>query len=145
MHRLFLVIAVLAALPLPALAKDSPYSGNAKVRTVLDTWNNLAEQTIAWPHKYEAKATILEIDIPPGGETGWHRHPVPLFGYVISGTLTVYLADGTKKSFGPGEGFAEAVNLVHDGHNDGTEPLKFIVFIAGERGVDYTQKVDAPQ
>ncbi len=145
MNRILLAAAALVISPLVARADDSTYSGNAQVRTVLDTWNNDANQTIAWPHKFLAQATILEIDIPPGGETGWHKHPVPLLGYVISGTLTIYFADGTKKSFGPGEGFAEAVNIVHDGHNDGAVPLKFVVFVAGERGVKYTKKMPAPQ
>ncbi len=134
-------LAVLVSLPLAA----DTYGGNAQTRTVLDTSTNVAGQTIAWPQSAPAKATIAEIDIPPGGDVGWHKHPVPLFGYVISGTLTIHFADGTKKPFGPGQGFAEAENIIHDGHNDGAEPLKFVVFIAGEKGVNYTEKMPMPK
>ncbi len=100
--KFILVAATLVALVSLPVAAESTYSGSAKTRTVLDTTTNVAGQTLEWPHGAPAKATIMEIDIPPGGDTGWHKHPVPLFGYVISGILTIHFADGSKKSFSTG-------------------------------------------
>jgi len=31
----------------------------------------------------------VEITLLPGQQTGWHTHPVPLFGYILEGELTV--------------------------------------------------------
>jgi quercetin dioxygenase-like cupin family protein len=84
------------------------------------------------------------VEIPVGKETGWHKHPVPLFGYVVSGTLTVYFADGKKNTFHPGDALAEAVNVVHNGINEGKDPVKLIIFVAGEQKIPFTIKEPNP-
>jgi quercetin dioxygenase-like cupin family protein len=44
-----------------------------------------------------AKITAEEITLQPGQQTGWHTHPVPLFGYILEGELTVdYGAKGKR-------------------------------------------------
>ncbi len=129
---------------LPARAAADDYSGSAQSRTILQTTTNVAGQPIAYPHDAPAQLTVEEITFPPGGETGWHKHPVPLFGYVESGTLTIHMAGGQKKVFHTGDAFAESVGLVHDGRNETSEPVKLLVFIAGEKGEPYTVKVPKP-
>ena len=44
-------------------------------------------QPICFPEPVEM--TALEVVIPAGAETGWHRHPAPGFAYVLSGELVV--------------------------------------------------------
>jgi quercetin dioxygenase-like cupin family protein len=95
---------------------------------------NAVGQSIAYPAGV-AEVTALLVEMAPGEDTGWHRHPVPLLGYVLAGELTVYQATGEKRVVGTGEVSLESVNGVHRGVNEGAVPLKMIVFAAGIQGV----------
>jgi quercetin dioxygenase-like cupin family protein len=137
----FVLITVGFVLSLTLRADDKPdYNSDVKVTKLLRTSTNVAGQPIVYPKDNAAEVTIMTVEIPPGKQTGWHRHPVPLFGYVLSGTLTVKFADGTKKTFHPGDALAEAVNLLHNGFNEGTEPVKLLIFVAGEKDTPFTIK-----
>ena len=139
-NSLFLVVAGLA-FALIARADDKPdYNNDVKVTKLLRTSTNAAGQTIVYPKDGPAEVSILTVEIPPGKQTGWHKHPVPIFGYVLSGTLTVNFAGGEKKVFHPGDALAEAVNVLHNGVNHGTETVKLLIFVAGEKGVPFTIK-----
>lgn len=83
----------------------------------------------------EAEITAVMISLPPGAETGWHSHTVPLFGQVVSGVLTVdYGSKGIRK-FQPGDALFEAVNWPHKGINDGDVPVEIFVIYMGAKGV----------
>jgi quercetin dioxygenase-like cupin family protein len=82
----------------------------------------------------QAEITGLLIEIAPGGETGWHSHPAPSFGMILEGSLDVTLIDGRVKHLEKGDTLLEVVNTAHNGKNNGTTPLKFIVFYAGAEG-----------
>jgi quercetin dioxygenase-like cupin family protein len=79
----------------------------------------------------QAEITGLLLEIAPGGETGWHKHPVPSFGMVLEGTLEVTLKDGKTRRVNAGEAIAEVVDTWHNGRNVGDTPLKLVVFYAG--------------
>lgn len=137
----FLLLAVGLALSLTVKADDKPdYNNDVKVTKVLRTSTNAAGQPIVYPHDSPAEVSVLIVDIPPGKQTGWHKHPVPLFGYVLSGTITVHFANGKKNVFHQGDALAEAVNVLHNGVNEGTEPVKLLIFVAGEKNVPFTVK-----
>ena len=84
---------------------------------------------------------MLLIEIAPGGETGWHLHPVPSFGMVLEGELEVSLKDGQRKRLKAGDALAEVVNTAHNGRNIGNAPVKLVVFYAGSKGQPLSQKV----
>ncbi len=141
----YVLLALLLFLPLPLLRAegDKPdYNTDVTVTKLLRTSTNVAGQPIVYPHDKAAEASILIVDIPPGKQTGWHQHPVPIFGYVLSGTLTVHFADGKKNVFHPGDALAEAVQVLHNGANEGTEPVKLLIFVAGEKNVPFTVKAN---
>jgi quercetin dioxygenase-like cupin family protein len=54
----------------------------------------------------------------PGGTTGWHVHPGPVFVIVESGTVTKYSADCTVNRYSAGQAFVERgpddVNMVRN-------------------------------
>jgi quercetin dioxygenase-like cupin family protein len=54
--------------------------------------------------------------LEPGGRTSCRQHPVPVFGYVLEGTLAVQTHGGPPREYVPGEAFLEDVN-------PGTRPL----------------------
>lgn len=119
------------------------YSASTHVQTRLETTTTSAEQPIAYPTGAPL-VTMLEVVIDAGSETGWHQHPVHGFGYVVSGNLEVQTADGTTRRFGPGQAFAEVVNLAHNGRAVGTEPVRLVVVFTGVQGQPLTTKLPAP-
>ena len=125
--------ALLAALvfPLAAFALDPATA--VKVTPLIKTGNSWNGTPIAYPAG-EAELTGLVIEIAPGGETGWHLHPVPSFGMILQGTLEITLRDGRVKRLSGGEGFAEVVNTEHNGRNVGDIPVRLVVFYAGAAG-----------
>ncbi|MBV1775954.1 cupin domain-containing protein [Burkholderiaceae bacterium DAT-1] len=102
------------------------------------TWHG---EAIQYPQG-QAEVTALQIEIAPGGETGWHLHPVPSFAFVQQGELQVTLKDGTFKVLKAGDAFAEVVNTWHNGKNVGKEPVKLLVLYTGAVGVPLTRKAD---
>lgn len=129
------VFAFLSAQPVFALEQ----SASIKVTRLMQSpssWNGVA---LAYPGG-QAEVTGLLVEIAPGGETGWHLHPVPSFGYVLEGELEVSLKDGTSKRVVAGQALAEVVNTLHNGRNVGKVPVKLVVFYAGATGSTLTVK-----
>jgi quercetin dioxygenase-like cupin family protein len=137
-------VALSLILPLQADSEKSPYTGNVQVKTLLRTSTNSVGQAIEYPHDHKAEVSVLTVEIAPGGETGWHKHPVPIFAYVLAGEVTVHLANGGKHTFHQGEAMAESVDMLHNGVNEGKEPTKLLVFVAGEKNVPFTVKEKTP-
>jgi quercetin dioxygenase-like cupin family protein len=103
------------------------------VTPVLQSSATIIGQPLAYPAG-EAEVTAAIVTIPPGGQTGWHVHPVPLFGYMLQGELTVdYGAKGTH-TYKTGEGLMEAMNWPHNGMNKGTVPVRILTVYAGAKG-----------
>jgi len=108
------------------------------VQPLLRTTVNSLGQPIAYPHEGTPEVTALLVEMAPGQETGWHRHPVPLLGYLLAGELTVYQITGEKRVVRTGEVSLESVNVIHNGVNEGAVPLKMIVFVVGLKDVPFT-------
>lgn len=129
------VLAVLAAQPAFALEQ----SASIKVTKLLQSTSSWNGAALAYPSG-QAEVTGLLVEIAPGGETGWHLHPVPSFGYVLEGELEVSLKDGTVRRAVAGQALAEVVNTLHNGRNVGKGPVKLLVFYAGASGSTLTVK-----
>ena len=85
----------------------------------------------------------MVIEIAPGGETGWHLHPVPSFGMVLEGEIEVQLKNGAIKRLKSGEALAEVVDVSHNGRNVGPVPAKLVVFYVGSVGQQLSVKENA--
>jgi quercetin dioxygenase-like cupin family protein len=108
-------------------------SATVKVSTLLKTESSWDGKPIEYPSG-KAEVTGMVVEIAPGGETGWHSHPVPSFGFVLEGELEVQLRSGAVKRVKPGEALAEVVNTFHNGRNVGSVPLRLVVFYVGSAG-----------
>jgi quercetin dioxygenase-like cupin family protein len=126
--RSALICLTAALLPFGAQALES--SQSIKVTQLLKTTQSWNGAPIEYPQG-QAELTALMVEIAPGGETNWHEHPVPSFGFLIEGTLEISLRDGKKKLMKAGEALAEVIATAHNGRNVGKTPLKLIVFYAG--------------
>ncbi len=78
------------------------------------------EKTLDWEIRLEAPQAIdvatQIVTFQPGGYSGWHTHPGPVFFTVRTGTLTVYEGDDptcTGVAFPAGTGAVEAGASTH--------------------------------
>ena len=110
----------------------------SNVVTLLQTTFNATGQAIAYPSGGTPEVTAILVEMAPGESTGWHQHPIPLLGYILSGELTVYQADGQKRVVPAGQVSLESVDHVHQGINEGLVPVKMIVFAVGLKDVPMT-------
>lgn len=109
------------------------YAESILVETLLKTDTTFVGQPIAYPNVEKAEVTILKITINPGALTGWHKHGIPLFAYVMQGVLTVELGNGTRKQFRAGTAVAESRNTYHQGMNEGEVPVVLLaVYMGGD-------------
>ena len=61
----------------------------------------------------EAKATVVEVTLEPGQESAPHRHPGPVFGYVLEGQYEWAIDDNAAKTLKAGDAFYEPTGCLH--------------------------------
>ncbi|WP_417459740.1 cupin domain-containing protein [Kordiimonas sp.] len=110
----------------------------AGVEELMKADKDILGNPISYPNGDPAEITGIMITMEPGDSNGWHSHPVPTFGYVLSGELTVEYETGEVKVIGVGDTLVEAQHTPHQGHNRGSEMVKIVVFYAGAQGVPNT-------
>src|SRR5207237_1488818 len=116
----------------PAPLGGEVHSGE---RLILSTGTTVTGEPIRYPTGAAAHITAVEITLAPGQQTGWHMHPVPLFGYILEGELTVDYGAVGQRVFHKGDGLAEAMNEAHNGRNTGQGPVKILAVFIGAQGV----------
>ena len=83
-----------------ALAEDPPV-----IEILLETQTTNLGQPIEYPAQIPAQITAMIVTLAPGEETGQHRHPVPLYGQVLSGQVTIDYGEHGSKTYQAGEAF----------------------------------------
>ena len=110
MRRVLLVIAigVCAGIGGLGLAHDEEHSkGKPEVKLL---------STAAVSEKIDgkqAKATTVEVTLKPGEASAPHRHPGPVFGYVIEGEYEWAIDDNKAKVLKAGDTFYEPTGCLH--------------------------------
>ncbi len=107
------------------------YQTGVKVQVLKKATAAANGQELAYPQVAKPEVTVALVEIPPGGETGWHSHPFPVYAYVMAGALTVAIGSGGEQDFREGEAIIEVVNTPHNGRNRGTVPARLVVFYTG--------------
>ena len=101
---------------------------------------------------FEAKAksrldiVVREHDYKPGGSTGWHTHPGPIYITVVKGALTFYEYDDptcTPKVVTAGQGYVDDGHG-HIGVNRGSEPAVDLSVILAPVGSSFRDELTAP-
>ena len=122
-----------AALGLGA-APTSAEPPSASVEVLLDTDQTVLDQPFFYPEGI-AVLRAERVTLPPGAETIWHLHPVPLFAYVLRGELIVDYGSEGERVYRPGDAFVEAFDWPHRGRNGGRGLVELLVVYAGADGV----------
>jgi hypothetical protein len=91
-------------------------------------------------------ATQIITFAPNGGNSGWHKHPGPVFISVISGTMTFY--DSGDPNCSPvvvtaGQGFVDLGEHAHIARNESSLPATNVVTYFVPVGV--ALRIDQPQ
>jgi quercetin dioxygenase-like cupin family protein len=141
---------VLLALGAPALfalgaATALALAPSISVVPLLETTKTVVGEPIVYPTGAPAKITASIINLSPGASTGWHKHGIPLVGMIMDGELTVDYGSKGKRTFKPGEAFAEAINETHQGTNTGTDMVRLFVVYMGAEGLPTSMPEKAPE
>jgi quercetin dioxygenase-like cupin family protein len=122
-----LVLGLVAAMASIGIAAATP--GTGAVGTILSVGTLSAGVKI---HTAELKLSTRDdvqvvtqtITIAPGGHTGWHSHPGPVFVTIGAGTMTFYDADDptcTAGTYETGDSFVDrGGGHVHIARNEGS-------------------------
>lgn len=111
MYRAMLLFAAGAAVGVGglSLARDGHGHGPAgpavKVLSAADIGEQLDGKA--------AKATTLLVTFDPGAASTPHRHPGPVFGYVLEGEFETKVGDGPAKTLKAGDTFYEPTMALH--------------------------------
>lgn len=132
MKRTILVAAAITAATLAQAARASEKLGYP-AQELLVTGADVLGQPIAYPAG-QPRITSAIVTIPPGGEGQLHRHQVPMYAYVLQGTITVDYGEYGTKVFTRGQAVMEAQHVPHKGMNKGTEPVALLVVYMGAEG-----------
>jgi quercetin dioxygenase-like cupin family protein len=125
------------------LSGKSQYNRGIIIEPILKTDTTAIGRKIIYPDFRKDEITILKITVPPGESTGWHKHMIPVFAYILKGSLTVEL-EGNKTILLPeNSSFSEVFDTYHNGINEGTENVVLIAFYMGEKGKSLSVRKDS--
>lgn len=119
---------------------NAQYQEGVIVEKLMQTDTTVIGQKIAYPTFPNAEVTMCKVTIQPGKQTGWHKHEIPVFAYMIQGNLTVELENGKKNNYIENETISEVFNTYHNGYNAGDEDVVLIAIYLGNKGIQLSEK-----
>ncbi len=90
-------------------------------------------------------AYVVETELAPGAESGWHTHAGHDFDYVRSGEAILEVEGKPPETLKPGMGIHIAPGVAHNVRNDSkTEPFKIATVYLIEQGKPVASPAPAP-
>jgi quercetin dioxygenase-like cupin family protein len=83
------------------------HAGHGTVRTIAE--RNIVEKLDG----KDAKVSFVEVSLEPGEANAPHRHPGPVFGYVLEGEFEWAINNEPAKVFKAGDTFYEPAGCLH--------------------------------
>ena len=83
---------------------------------------------VEWGRKLVTSVDVREVSFAPGQETGRHRHPCPVIGFVLEGTAILEVDGEEPQTLPAGSSFYEPAGIVIRRFDNlsSTLPMKFI-------------------
>jgi len=125
-----LVLGLVGAIASIGIAAATPGSG--AVGTILSVGTlpagiKVHTDDLKLSTRDDVQVVTQTITIAPGGHTGWHSHPGPVFVTISAGTMTFYDADDptcTPGTYATGDSFVDqGGGHVHIARNEGAVNL----------------------
>jgi quercetin dioxygenase-like cupin family protein len=103
-----------------------------------------------WEVEVEAKPGLTiatqTITFDPGGQSGWHSHPGPVFISVREGTMTFYEEDCSSKVVTAGYGFLDTGTHAHLARNEsGASATNVVTYFAPPNTPSTGLRINQPQ
>jgi quercetin dioxygenase-like cupin family protein len=114
---LLTAVAFLLVFVTPAASQE----GTAKPDAPL-----LKEVSKEFPKGDELEARVMTATLQPGMTSPWHTHSAPVIVYVLEGTLTLEMDDGTK-SVEAGQAQLEPISTRMRAVNSSDKPVKVLI------------------
>src|SRR3954464_14985246 len=108
MTRTMLLLAVVACIGVGGMSA-ARHDERGEVKRAVLSATDIAERVDG----KEAKATTVELTMRPGQSSASHRHPGPVFGYVIEGEYEWAIDDRPVRVLKAGETFYEPTGCLH--------------------------------
>jgi quercetin dioxygenase-like cupin family protein len=140
----FLICTGFHHLSAGAAGAFAEYKPGIQVTQLLKSATTTLGQQIDFSQIKQAEVNALKVVIPPGQETGWHKHPHAGYAYLLQGRLTLEIEGKQPLTVEPGTALVEVFNTYHNGKNLGSEPVSILVFFTGEVGEPYTIRAMLP-
>ena len=118
----------------PASARSPDQPDYKKIEKLFSGDQTIVGETIHYPEGEPVNIRSLIVTLKPGETTGWHKHGVPTYGYILSGDLSVDYGEKGKRVYRAGEAFMEAMDWWHNGSNDTGKPARVLVVFMGAKG-----------
>jgi quercetin dioxygenase-like cupin family protein len=85
-------------------------------------------------------AAIVTVEYAPGAASKPHRHPGPVFGYVLEGSVVIQVDPDNPVTYSQGQMWYEPAMHVHRVSRNAseTEPAKILAFLIVEKGQPIT-------
>ena len=115
-------------------APAAGYKSGVTSKLLVQTGVTADGRKIVYPVSNEPEVTAMLVDIAPKAETGWHKHGIPVYAYMLAGELEVVLEGGKRLTYKSGDAIIEVVGTMHNGINKGTETARLVVFYTGSKG-----------
>ncbi|HMJ16776.1 MAG TPA: cupin domain-containing protein [Gemmatimonadaceae bacterium] len=103
---------------------SDPDDQNFKVKRMTGDWH------VEIKSKPAFDIAVQSITFQPGGQSGWHTHPGPVFIQVVSGTMTFYKSDDptcTPIVRTAGQGYLDVGEHPHIARNETAAPAQNVV------------------
>jgi quercetin dioxygenase-like cupin family protein len=80
--------------------------------------------------KLVTSVEVREINFKPGQETGRHKHPCPVFGYIADGTAVFQIEGEPEQELRPGSAFYEPADTIIARFDNAspTAEMKFVAY-----------------
>ena len=121
-----------------AQAADPAPAPGPIAKTLLESTTTGDGQPLAYPSG-KPLITARLVELPPGGEIVRHRHPMPLFVYILEGELTIVGDDLPVRRFKAGDAFME-LSVWHRGRNEGDKPMRLLSVYSGAEGLPLSER-----
>ncbi len=119
---------------------SDPFDQVFKVKRITGDWH------VEIKSKPALDLAVQSIVFQPGGQSGWHSHPGPVFIQVVAGTMTFYESDDPNCSpivRTAGQGYLDVGEHAHIARNETAVPAQNVVTYFAPPGA--ALRIDAPR
>jgi quercetin dioxygenase-like cupin family protein len=143
-----LAVTALATIATVGFVQATPGSGAVGTelgRGTLPAGTKIYNSSMSIAFRDDVQVVTQTIRIAPGGHTGWHSHPGPVFVTITQGTMSFYFAndpDCTEIPYATGDTFIDRGGTIHIARNEGATDLVLYATYLVPVGVPF--RIDQP-